>query len=1219
MPGHAGIRDARGRPGLTFAVCAAFLCLLPGRALAAAYSPWTYYDKTHGLAENTVQAIVPDGAGGLWVGTRGGLSHFDGAAWRTLTVADGLPDDDVHSIAPVGLDGLWIGAGTGFGRIESGRWSRLGLPGAAAGRRERVVVATDGSGVTWLGHAGGMLRFDRAAGILEPVQELAGRPVSALLADREGRLWAGVGGDLWSNEGGGWRPAGGGSRQHSGGVSVLFEDLSGTIWCGGEQGVAEYDGSSWRAARLGPDAPAAAVTALAQDGEGRLWVGTRSGAGYSDGYEWRWFTASSGLPADEVLALSADRNGSIWIGTPRGLARFDTAWSVPAVALREGLSPRAPLFRSRDGALYVGAERGFIVVRGRTVEAVGPRERFDGRVRCFAEDESGDIWVGTDRGLVRYDGRVLERHDPEVRTVNVEREWGAVVAEKVFVCDRYHGLTGDAVTALAADPEGGLWVGTTAGLSRLHAGEWTCPGDPSGATEGLFPGPVTSLAVDRRGRLWVGTPQGLWEYAGESWRRHGAETGLAADAVTALLMDRAGRLWVGTERGVSRQEGETWVTLGTRQGLVSDRVLTLFEDARGWIWVGTQEGVSFFDHEVWGAFGEQDGLPSPRIVAIAEADGALWFGTGEGLVVHRPDRSPPRARVVNPPPAPVAAPSYFFELSGGDLETPPRRLRYSWRVDGGPWAPWSAEPLARVTDLANGTHLFEARCLDAGLNTDPTPAAVAFEVNTGLFDLELVDASFGPLYASLYQFYASDTEFERRPAGQVAIRNRYDRPLRVKVSAFLPDLMDFPTDAVATVPPGETVRVPLRLELSDRALDLEKTESRQLRLTLQYALAGERKESESTHAVTVIEKHGMVWEEPERIGLYVTHLDEAVERFARDTVRAFKEEERTAIVYDNLLRAIELFDALAAHGVRYVADPGNPYGGIVPGRPVLDTVRLPRETLRLRTGDCDDLAVLYAALLENIGIDTALVDLSDHVLVMFDTGLTARSAGQLARDPGLLHVDGKGRVWIPVEVTLVGRSFSAAWESAAATLAGRKYELIVTKTAWKKYAPLRLRAPAPDIAAPAAEAVRPLFGEDLRLQEEALTSPQMRALAQTIAAHPEDAAAINALGIVLARRGYLGRAAAHFERVIELLPGFEGGYGNLGNVLYEQGKYPEAVRRFEESLARAERPEVHVELALTWCELGNFDRAREHYHRAMAIDQSLAPARPGTAGGATNR
>ena len=192
---------------------------------------------------------------------------------------------------------------------------------------------------------------------------------------------------------------------------------------------------------------------------------------------------------------------------------------------------------------------------------------------------------------------------------------------------------------------------------------------------------------------------------------------------------------------------------------------------------------------------------------------------------------------------------------------------------------------------------------------------------------------------------------------------------------------------------------------------------------------------------------------------------------------------------------------------------------------------------------------------------------------------------------------------------MVGSSFSDAWESAAATLASRRHAVIEIKEAWKKYSPLRPREPAPDIVAPPVAAVRALFTEDLRRQEEALTSPRMRELAQRIAADPQDAAALNALGILLARRGYLGRAAAHFERVIELLPGFAGGYGNLGNVLYEQGKYPEAVRRYEEALARAELPEVHVELALTWCEIGKFDRAREHYRRAMQIDQSLGAAR----------
>jgi protein O-GlcNAc transferase len=93
--------------------------------------------------------------------------------------------------------------------------------------------------------------------------------------------------------------------------------------------------------------------------------------------------------------------------------------------------------------------------------------------------------------------------------------------------------------------------------------------------------------------------------------------------------------------------------------------------------------------------------------------------------------------------------------------------------------------------------------------------------------------------------------------------------------------------------------------------------------------------------------------------------------------------------------------------------------------------------------------------------------------------------------------------------------------------------------------------------------------------------------------------------------GQTEAAITNLHQAIALEPGAAIPRANLANVLYEQGKYQEAVRRYEEALARLERPEVHVELALTLCELGRFDRAREHYARAMQIDASLAPAAPG--------
>jgi hypothetical protein len=178
-------------------------------------------------------------------------------------------------------------------------------------------------------------------------------------------------------------------------------------------------------------------------------------------------------------------------------------------------------------------------------------------------------------------------------------------------------------------------------------------------------------------------------------------------------------------------------------------------------------------------------------------------------------------------------------------------MRYSWRLDDGEWSDFGREARVTVLDLANGTHTFAVRGMDQGLNIDPTPAVVSFQVDTGVFDLEVVEIVFEDLYASLYQFYAADRDFEKRSPARVSIRNKFDKPLRVKVSLFIPGLMDFPGDRIVTVDPGEVLPVPLRVGLSDAVLGLEETAARQALVKLQYSLRGEMKESSVSRSVTI--------------------------------------------------------------------------------------------------------------------------------------------------------------------------------------------------------------------------------------------------------------------------------------------------------------------------------------------------------------------------------
>nr|WP_321498092.1 transglutaminase-like domain-containing protein [uncultured Methanolobus sp.] len=94
-------------------------------------------------------------------------------------------------------------------------------------------------------------------------------------------------------------------------------------------------------------------------------------------------------------------------------------------------------------------------------------------------------------------------------------------------------------------------------------------------------------------------------------------------------------------------------------------------------------------------------------------------------------------------------------------------------------------------------------------------------------------------------------------------------------------------------------------------------------------------------------------------------------------VRSFSSS-ATKGISSNENKAKAIFDALGEYGVRYVSDPNDPLGEGI------DYIQFPDETLEIKAGDCDDLAVLYASLLESVGIETELIHIPGHVFVAYE-------------------------------------------------------------------------------------------------------------------------------------------------------------------------------------------------------------------------------------------
>ncbi|TPW17330.1 MAG: hypothetical protein FD126_3674, partial [Elusimicrobia bacterium] len=129
-----------------------------------------------------------------------------------------------------------------------------------------------------------------------------------------------------------------------------------------------------------------------------------------------------------------------------------------------------------------------------------------------------------------------------------------------------------------------------------------------------------------------------------------------------------------------------------------------------------------------------------------------------------------------------------------------------------------------------------------------------------------------------------------------------------------------------------------------------------------------------------------------------------------------------------LAEAIRLWSALGASGVKFQQSPNNPFEMMSqdPAFPV-DYTQFPRETLKRKTGECDDLVTLLASMFEGANVRAALLDYPGHIALMFDTGAAEASAAGLPESKMIRHND---TWWIPLEATLVGSSFADAHQQA---------------------------------------------------------------------------------------------------------------------------------------------------------------------------------------------
>lgn len=612
----------------------------------------TVWQTEQGLPQNTINDVVQDRNGYLWIATQGGLARFDGVRFKILG-SEEIPGLRTRRILCLHADAngdLWIASlRDGLIRLHHGAATtyteRDGLP-----NRGVNSIREDIRGNLWLNTLGGVAYIpnprESSANKVAVYKSYRGKPVSEfLLQARDGSMW-------FMSDGNVLRFGADGSTSTVRGGFMAHEARDGSVWIAFE--------NQYRVVRY---ANGVSTDVELPRTEQPQWTGNRGDT----------FDALRN-PNRGVLAMATDTDGELLILTPAGLSRVvDGKVSVPNPLRVPGTIRVLPNVRSmlvdRDGNRWIGTvSTGLFRFRRAPVTAYAKDEGLsDSTFRAVFQDREGRVWVGGDH-LYWFDGNRFHLFPglADVRSISQTEDgtlWfggaGGLYQWRSGHLARFR-IPALYVYEILPDRNGtGLWIGAQVhregtGLFRFHDGVF----DSTGMDQSV-------INEDREGGLWAHGGSKLVNIRDGKIVEYGPKRGLPATALN-LYEDSTGTFWVTTANGgLCRLRDGTIRVITTKEGLPDNLLWGSLDDGRGHLWVTSNRGIFRMDlHDLndvadgkistisFVSFGIAEGMKTLEceqgvpFAGWKARDGRLWFPTDRGVVAIDPS-------LPDPPPPPI--------------------------------------------------------------------------------------------------------------------------------------------------------------------------------------------------------------------------------------------------------------------------------------------------------------------------------------------------------------------------------------------------------------------------------------------------------------------------------------------------------------------------------------------------------------------------------------
>jgi len=605
------------------------------------------YSVAEGLAQSNVYDILIDQSGYVWLGTGSGASRFDGLNFINYNTEDGMAASGVRTILEDSKGRLWFGHNNGGMSVFEGASMKIVLKMGG----DITNIMEDSKGNIWaISATHGAMRMEQPDFAIEPFpdfqyfrgQEGLSDQVFGMSKTKDGTIHfiTDVGIKYFKEDKGTfdfYKP----DKLPSYFLpNCMLEDSRGIQWFG------THNGGLYK---LIPDSDSLIIydkikdgiahnfiSTISEDSKGNIWAGTWGGGLTRITPEGviKVFNSNNGLRDDKIRHIAEDREGNILIGTNENDLMVFKGEQFLSFGKSDGMVDDQvwSIYQDNHNRIWFGTNGG-ISIYDPTLDDPWSYKLNDGeavpnkQIRQIEEDPDGNIWIGTwGGGLVHYNPKT---------------------GKSIFNFNLNYAIQFGNVTALDVDKTGGVWVGTSDGLLHYHpkTGEIeriTQELDEQGNKTGLLGNDISALFADENGNIWVGSRgKGITCFTPYPRAFKHIEWDAAGTPLCFYQSDQ-GDTWVGTEGlGILKVLGnQIESSYRESNGLLSDYITLINEDQNGLLWIGTNRGLNRLDpkSEEIRTYTKKEGftgIETKQNAVFQDSENNIWFGTVQGAILNQ--------------------------------------------------------------------------------------------------------------------------------------------------------------------------------------------------------------------------------------------------------------------------------------------------------------------------------------------------------------------------------------------------------------------------------------------------------------------------------------------------------------------------------------------------------------------------------------------------------